>query len=100
MPLNIGAKLLRLIPLQRPVDACPHLQVSAPPFLTFFEEHSWACGDKEVFLELWKGHLISLLFNSFYFFNYENITHLQETWKIQNKVTYSGIIYYNFLIDT
>ena len=29
--------------------------------------------------------------------NYENmITHLQETWKIQNKVTYSSTIYYNY----
>ena len=36
------------------------------------------------------------------FSNYENmITHLQETWKILNKVTYSPTIYYNclFLID-
>ena len=31
------------------------------------------------------------------FLNYENmITHLQETWKILNKVTYSFTIYYNF----
>ena len=30
----------------------------------------------------------------FYFLNYENmITHLQETWKIQNKVTHSSMIY-------
>ena len=28
------------------------------------------------------------------------ITHLQETWKIRNKVTYSYTIYYNyFLVD-
>ena len=28
---------------------------------------------------------------------YENmIAHLQETWKIQNKITYSSTIYYNF----
>ena len=51
----------------------------SPPFLTFFKEHYCAHGDKEVFLDLWKGHLISLVFNSFYFLNYENITHLQET---------------------
>ena len=32
--------------------------------------------------------------NYFYFLNYENmIIHLQETWKIQNKVTYSATIY-------
>ena len=31
---------------------------------------------------------------TFYFLNYENmITHLQETWKIQNKVTHSSTIY-------
>ena len=30
------------------------------------------------------------------FFNYGNmITHLQETWKIQNKVAYSTTIYFN-----
>ena len=34
----------------------------------------------------------------FFFFNYEStITPLQETWKIQNKVTYSSTISYNFL---
>ena len=31
-------------------------------------------------------------------FNYENIiTHLQETWQIQNKITYSSTTYYNCL---
>ena len=31
-----------------------------------------------------------------FFLNYEcMITHLQETWKIQNKTTYSSTIYYN-----
>ena len=39
----------------------------------------------------------SLHFFLFLFFNYESmITHLQETWKIQNKVTYSYTIYYNY----
>ena len=37
---------------------------------------------------------------SFFFFsflNYESmITHLQEMWKIQNKVTYSSTTYYNY----
>ena len=37
----------------------------------------------------------------FYFLSYESMItftsyHLQETWKIQNKVTYSSIIYYNY----
>ena len=33
----------------------------------------------------------------FMFLNYESMmTHLQETWKIQNKVTYSSTIYYNY----
>ena len=32
-----------------------------------------------------------------YFLNYGHmITHLQESWKIQNKVTYSSTMYYNF----
>ena len=36
-------------------------------------------------------------FSLFYFLNYENmITHLQETWKIQNKVTHSSTIYWGF----
>ena len=35
-------------------------------------------------------------FFSFFFLNYESmITHLQETWKIQNKVTYSSTIHCN-----
>ena len=34
---------------------------------------------------------------SLYFLNYESmITHLQKTWKIQNKVAYSSTIYYNY----
>ena len=34
----------------------------------------------------------------FYFLNYENmITHLQETWEIQNKVAHSSTIYCNCL---
>ena len=37
-----------------------------------------------------------VFFLSFYFLNYENmVTHLQETWKTQSKVTYSSTIYYN-----
>ena len=27
------------------------------------------------------------------------ITHLQETWKIQNKVTYSFAMYYNYFLS-
>ena len=27
------------------------------------------------------------------------ITHLQETWKIQNKITYSSTIYYNYFLS-
>ena len=35
-----------------------------------------------------------------YFLNSESmITHLQETWKIQNKVTYSSTIYYNYFFQ-
>jgi len=34
------------------------------------------------------------------FLNYEKmITHLQETWKIQNKVTYSSTVYYNYVLS-
>ena len=33
----------------------------------------------------------------FLFFSYESmIIHLQETWNIQNRVSYSSTIYYNF----
>ena len=33
----------------------------------------------------------------FYFLNYRSmITHLQETWKTQNKITYGYTIYYNY----
>ena len=36
-----------------------------------------------------------MYFMSVFFFNCESmITHLQETWKIQNKVMYGSIIYY------
>ena len=36
----------------------------------------------------------------FYFLNYESmITHLQETWKMQHKVTYSSTIYYNYFFS-
>ena len=45
-------------------------------------------------------HAISssiFLFSLFHFLNYESmITHLQETWKVQNKVTYSPTIYCNY----
>ena len=49
--------------------------------------------------------LARLSFIPFFFFfliflNYESmITHLQETWKIQNKVTYSSDIYYNYFLS-
>ena len=29
----------------------------------------------------------------FFFLNYENVTHLQETWEIQDKVAYNSTIY-------
>ena len=47
-------------------------------------------------------HLFSnKLYSLFYFLSYENmITHLQETWKIQNKVTYSSIIQDNYFLST
>ena len=36
----------------------------------------------------------------FYFLNYESmITHLQETWKIQNKVTYSSTTGYSYFLS-
>ena len=39
----------------------------------------------------------NILFFIFIFLDYESmITYLQEVWKIQNKVTYSSTIYYNF----
>ena len=42
----------------------------------------------KVFASLPK-HSIYFFMNFFYFFNYKSmITHLQETWKIQNKVKY------------
>ena len=41
-----------------------------------------------------------LFLNILYFLNYESmITHLQETWKIHNKVTYSSTIYYNYFLS-
>ena len=40
------------------------------------------------------------IFPNFYFFNYESITtHLKETWKIQNKITASSAIYYNYFFQ-
>ena len=40
------------------------------------------------------ANVMALIFFLFYFLNYENmVTHLQETWKIQNKVTHSSTIY-------
>jgi len=27
------------------------------------------------------------------------ITHLEETWKIQNEVTYSSTVYYNYFLS-
>ena len=39
-----------------------------------------------------------MVFFNVFFLNYEGrITHLQETCKLQNKVTYSSTIYCNFL---
>ena len=33
------------------------------------------------------------------FFNYESmITHLQKSWKILNKVTYSSTVYYDYFL--
>ena len=67
------------------------------PFLRSIPAHvetrkfSWTSG---------KGTLSLLYLFFFYFLNYENIAHLQEIWKIQNKRTCSCTIYYNFLIDT
>ena len=45
------------------------------------------------------GRLISLQL-ILIFLNYESMTtHLQEAWKIQNKVTYSSTIYYNYVLS-
>ena len=61
----------------------------------------WDNGAQEGLLEwpgggeglLWEGILYFLVLSFLY---YETmITHLQESWKIQNKVTYSSTIYYN-----
>ena len=36
----------------------------------------------------------------FYFLNYESMTtYIQQTWKTQNKVTYSSTIYYNYFLS-
>ena len=46
--------------------------------------------------------VVSLFLFDFLFFiflNYESITHLQETWKIQKKVTCSSTIYYNCFLN-
>ena len=51
----------------------------------------------------WFLSLLAVLLNIFFnlysfliFFNCENIRHLQETWKIQNKVIYSSTVYYYY----
>ena len=53
----------------------------------------------EWYLHMWCYNWchFSLTYFSLIFLNYESmITHLEETWKIQNKVTYSSIIYCNY----
>ena len=46
-----------------------------------------------------KSTILYLIFNFFfYFLKYKNmIAHLQKTWKIQSKTTYSSTIYYHCL---
>ena len=39
---------------------------------------------------------ICALLNIFFFLNYGSIIHLQEAFKIQNKVTYSSTTHYNY----
>ena len=40
------------------------------------------------------------IYFNFYPFHYESmITHLQEAWKIQNKVTYSFAVYYSYFFN-
>ena len=55
----------------------------------------WVLGSRST---IYKKVLEANLFKYFFiFFNYESrITHLQDTWKIQNKVTYSSTIYHNY----
>ena len=54
----------------------------------------WVWGSRSsVYQEALEANLFKCMF---IFLNYESMmTHLQETWKIQNKVTYSSTIYYN-----
>ena len=55
----------------------------------------WVWGSRSaIYKEALEANLFKYMF---IFFNYESMmTHLQETWKIQNKVTYSSTIYYNY----
>ena len=54
-------------------------------------------GNPDVLLNILMSGKHFLFKYMFCFLNYESmITHLQETWAIQNKVTYSSTIYWNY----
>ena len=55
---------------------------------------NWLSDQSQGKMENERGEGEILFFIVIAFFNYGNmITHLQETWKIQNKVAYSSTIY-------
>ena len=98
MMFSVGCCQLPLV-----IDYAPHLQASQvsfakllePPLHCTFISNSWTKFFVDVLscLCCFTTHVFHL-----FFFNYENIiTHLQETWQIQNKITYSSTTYYNCL---
>ena len=64
------------------------------------ESQSWKdCQERYQQPQVYRWH--HFFCNCFLFSNYESmITHLQETWKIQFKVTYSSTIYYNYFLSS
>ena len=47
-------------------------------------------------VEATTSYYLKFFSNVFNFLNYESmIIHLQETWKLQNKITYSSTVYCN-----
>ena len=60
-------------------------------------ELNWGNGKLRNVLKIKRGSMDLICACFFFsFLNYESmITHLQKTWKIQNKVAYSSTIYYN-----
>ena len=63
------------------------------------EGRGWVRGAGQMGRNLNKEHGSFFLF-PFHCSDYESmLTHLQETWEIQNKVTYSSTVYYNYFLS-